>query len=152
MAPQTFVWWEASFYPRHTNVCNIFRLWEAISSLVFHKSLSILLIVRPYFQWNRRIFPRLQNSSYFGIFKYTRAVKQKVWKEAENRERDATLYWFLYWFWGNTDVLLSRFSLTCPCQKSKIKNKQTNKNNNHGRVYCSRELYVLQHHKYKLEN
>ena len=34
----------------------------------------------------------LQNSPYFCVFKYTRAVKQKVWNEAENRERD----------WGET--------------------------------------------------
>ena len=27
---------------------------------------------------------RLQNSPYFCVFKYVRAVKQKVWKEAEN--------------------------------------------------------------------
>ena len=31
---------------------------------------------------------RLQNSPYFCVFKYTRAVKEKVWNEAENRERD----------------------------------------------------------------
>ena len=31
---------------------------------------------------------RLQNSPYFCVFKYAGAVKQKVWKEAENRERD----------------------------------------------------------------
>ena len=30
----------------------------------------------------------LQNSLYFCIFKYTWAVKQKVWNEAERRERD----------------------------------------------------------------
>ena len=35
---------------------------------------------------------RLQNSQYFCVFKYVRAVKQKVWNEAENRERD----------WGET--------------------------------------------------
>ena len=35
---------------------------------------------------------RLQNSPYFYVFKYARAVKQKVWYEAENRERD----------WGET--------------------------------------------------
>ena len=38
---------------------------------------------------------RLQNSPYFCVFKYVRAVKQKVWKvwnEPENRERD----------WGET--------------------------------------------------
>ena len=31
---------------------------------------------------------RLQNSLYFCVFKYAQAVKQKVWNEAENRERD----------------------------------------------------------------
>ena len=30
---------------------------------------------------------RLQNSPYFCVFKYARAVKQKVWNEAENREQ-----------------------------------------------------------------
>ena len=31
---------------------------------------------------------RLQNSLNVCVFKYARAVKQKVWNEAENRERD----------------------------------------------------------------
>ena len=35
---------------------------------------------------------RLQNSPYFYVFKYARAVKQKVRYETENRERD----------WGET--------------------------------------------------
>ena len=35
---------------------------------------------------------RLQKSPYFCVFKSERAVKQKVWNEAENRERD----------WGET--------------------------------------------------
>ena len=35
---------------------------------------------------------RLQHSPYVCVFKYARAVKQKVWNEAENRERD----------WGET--------------------------------------------------
>ena len=35
---------------------------------------------------------RLQKSPYFCVFKYTRAVKQKVSNKAENRERD----------WGET--------------------------------------------------
>ena len=35
---------------------------------------------------------RLQNSPYFCVFKYARAVKQKVGNEAENRDRD----------WGET--------------------------------------------------
>ena len=33
-----------------------------------------------------------KNSPYFYLFKYAPAVKQKVWNEAENRERD----------WGET--------------------------------------------------
>ena len=32
--------------------------------------------------------PRLQNIPYSCVFKYARAAKQKVWNEAENRERD----------------------------------------------------------------
>ena len=34
----------------------------------------------------REAFARLQNSPYFCVFKYARAVKQKVWNEAENTE------------------------------------------------------------------
>ena len=40
---------------------------------------------------------RLQNSPYFCVFKYARAVKQKVWNEAEKRERD----------WGETRKTLT---------------------------------------------
>ena len=62
---------------------------------------------RKFFQWEskflleliladrkeiHKIKYRLQNSPYFCVFKYARAVKQKVWNEAENRERD----------WGET--------------------------------------------------
>ena len=42
---------------------------------------------------------RLQNSPYFCVFKYTRAVKQKVSNKAENRERD----------WGETLKIRSAF-------------------------------------------
>ena len=34
----------------------------------------------------RQYLHRLQNSPYFCVFKYARAVKQKVWNEAENGE------------------------------------------------------------------
>ena len=39
---------------------------------------------------------KLQNSRYFCVFKYARAVKQKVWNEAKNRERNwgETLFFF----------------------------------------------------------
>ena len=43
---------------------------------------------------------RLQNSPYFCVFKYARAVKQKVWNEVKNRERD----------WGETRVRLASFA------------------------------------------
>ena len=49
----------------YTNVCKISRLWGAVSSLVFNKSLSNLanlLILRHSFQWCRRIFPNLSMS------------------------------------------------------------------------------------------
>ena len=49
--------------------------------------------------------PRLQNSPYFCVFKNARAVKQKFWNKAENREQD----------WGKTlngRVRLARFA---PC-------------------------------------
>ena len=36
----------------------------------------------------RELIHRLQNSPYFCVFKYARAVKQKVWNEVEKRERD----------------------------------------------------------------
>ena len=45
--------------------------------------------------------PRLQNSSYFCVFKYARAVKQKAWSKAENRERD----------WGETHTPYGRARL-----------------------------------------
>ena len=45
---------------------------------------------------------RLQNSPYFCVCKYARAVKQKVWNEAENRARD----------WGETVFFLSVFFLS----------------------------------------
>ena len=49
---------------------------------------------------------RLQNSPYFCVFKYARAVKRKVWNEAENRERD----------WEETlKILLSRGRVRLAC-------------------------------------
>ena len=36
----------------------------------------------------RSNYTRLQNSPYFCVFKHAREVKQKVWNEAENSERD----------------------------------------------------------------
>ena len=47
------------------------------------------------------LFFRLQNSPYFCVFKYARAVKQKVLNE------DATLYRFLYWFWERNRLFCS---------------------------------------------
>ena len=50
---------------------------------------------------------RLQNRLYFYVFKYVQAVKQKVWNEAENRERD---WGFLSPHTPYGRVALSRFA------------------------------------------
>ena len=60
---------------------------------------------------------RLLNSPYFCVFKCARAVKQKVWNEAENRGSRASraldsygmLYRFLYWFLEKTRLFCSLF-------------------------------------------
>ena len=53
---------------------------------------SILLNTRFFSQSRFSVNTRLQNSPYFCVFKSGQAVKQKVWNEAENIERD----------WGET--------------------------------------------------
>ena len=59
---------------------------------------------------------RLQNSPYFCVFKYARAVKQKVWNEAENRERD----------WGETLKIRFFFSrLTRACEARALGARKT---------------------------
>ena len=72
------------------------------------------------------LFITLQNSPYFCVSKYARAVKQKVWNEAVNRERHAlracearalrarktltaTRFRFLYWFWEKNRLFCSLF-------------------------------------------
>ena len=42
--------------------------------------------------WKNNAAKQLQNSPYFCVFKYARAVKQKVWEEAENRELVKTFF------------------------------------------------------------
>ena len=56
---------------------------------------------------------RLQNSPYFCVLKYARAIKHKVWNEAENREPD----------WGETlkyglSVLHTLYSFKLPFSPS----------------------------------
>ena len=67
---------------------------------------------------------RLQDSPYFCVFKYVRAVKQRVWNEVENSERDLgeTLKIQSFFFlplslsrltrtpYGRTHVRLARFA------------------------------------------
>ena len=66
---------------------------------------------------------RLQNSPYFCVFRYARAVKQRVWNEAKNSERDwgetlKTIVFFLSLSlsrvtrtpYGRTHVRLARFA------------------------------------------
>ena len=68
------------------------------------------------------LFDRLQNSPYFCVFKYARAVKQKVWNEVENRERDwgETLFLSLHTPYGGVRIArfarvrLSRHALPIP--------------------------------------
>ena len=57
---------------------------------------------------------RLQNSPYFCVFKYARAVKQKVWNEAENRERD----------WGET-LKICFFFLSRACKARALRARKT---------------------------
>ena len=52
---------------------------KAVNNTVELSPTPLLLADSPY-------IGRLQNSPYFCVFKYARAVKQKVWNEAENRE------------------------------------------------------------------
>ena len=56
------------------------------------------------------ILIRLQHSPYFCVFKYARAVKQKVWNEAENRERVRPLRQAL-----PISLLILRKKLDCFC-------------------------------------
>ena len=60
----------------------------SLQSLYFSRFLPMIKVHEIKWIQNRR----LQNSPHFCVFKYARAVKQKVWNEAENRERD----------WGET--------------------------------------------------
>ena len=54
---------------------------------------------------------RLQNSPYSCVFKYAWAVKQKVWNEAENRERDWGETLKICFFFSQGRVRLVRFAL-----------------------------------------
>ena len=62
---------------------------------------------------------RLQNSPYFCVFKFARTVKQKVWGEAENGERD----------WGDTlkwvEVAVRRQSLCLLLEKGESRKSRT---------------------------
>ena len=65
------VWWGgASLCPHHTNVCKSSRLWGALSSLVFNKSLSNLAI----FTYFRALFPVVPTDFPF-------VVHVKSWKK-----------------------------------------------------------------------
>ena len=70
-----------------------------VKSNTFFKSFIVKVTLEPFLlHLTHHSSLRLQNSPYFYVFKYARVVKQKVWNEAENRERDpyGTLYRFLY--------------------------------------------------------
>jgi len=69
------------------------------------------------FSFGCHFFCRLQNSLYFCVFKYARAVKQKVWNEAENSERD----------WGETLKIRFLFSCLTPlaCEARALRARKT---------------------------
>ena len=58
----------------------------------WHEWKSCVAYTIKFFTRNSSEENRLQNSPYFCVFKYARAVKQRVWSEAENGESD----------WGET--------------------------------------------------
>ena len=70
-----------------------FDTWCPSQRRRYYFFLELIYIVR----MCRSVY-KLQNSPYFCVFKYARAVKGL--NEAENKERDSytTLYQFLYWF------------------------------------------------------
>ena len=100
------------------------RLITNISSLICKAFQGKHLFSITIHFYSRRVtdsaITRLQNSPYFCVFKYARAVKQKVWNEAENRGQDsyATLYRFLYWFWEKNQLFcsLDRLSFARVCK------------------------------------
>ena len=104
---QTIVWYsDISTLAKNTR-SPLFLGTIACSLGILHVGINLvsrqlIALVRPHpslvFLWHKgRNFraitgdcalARLQNSPYFCVFKYARAVKQNVWNEAENRERD----------------------------------------------------------------
>ena len=81
------------FVPRNALHVQNQSLQRRIGPFVNAVALFDLLVPLLGFSFEVRLLPRrLQNSPYFCVFKYERAVQQKVWNEAENREQD----------WGET--------------------------------------------------
>ena len=62
---------------------------------------------------------KLQNSPYFCVFKYARAVKQKVWNEAENRAYDSSPISLL--------ILRKKTRLFCSLKMADSSNEKTAK-------------------------
>ena len=94
-------WWASAIFH--------WRLWSKYLALIYlYHVLEIFgaLSLRLGF-FRCKVSGRLQNSQYFCVFKYARAVKQKVWNTAENRERD----WGETFFFSRlTHVRLARFA------------------------------------------
>ena len=63
-------------------------IWVLPFSLVL-KNQHFQIPIRPGVRYCSGRTTRLQNSPYFCVLKYARAVKYKVWNEAENRDRDS---------------------------------------------------------------
>ena len=100
----------AFVYRNAGKVCLIIQSHLKVKSNTFFKSFIVKVTLEPFLlHLTHHSSLRLQNSPYFCVFKYARVVKQKVWNEAENRERDpyGTLYRFLYWFWEKKRLFCS---------------------------------------------
>jgi len=74
--------------------------------------------IKGWLYFGKNVFPsrdthtaRPQKSPYFCVLKYARAVKQKVWSEAENGERDWEAGRLYPPFWGVCGSRASRFAL-----------------------------------------
>ena len=83
-----YYWKQLQLYP--SDVTYVSRMCLCVYRSSFVLDCHALILAA--FHDHRIESCRLQNSPYFCVFKYARAVKQKVWNKGENRERD----------WGET--------------------------------------------------
>ena len=106
------IWWESQ---------NAQRCFATRFATMLQNKLHVFLLPTRRAVWhsvNKYVtlhFSRLQNSPYFCLFKYAPAVKQKVWNEAGNRERD----------WGETAPRVRLLRHTSPISLLILRKKPT---------------------------